>query len=257
MIVTLNGEIVPDDDLWLYDWLEIAAFAPSMLRQAVKDNPANEPLELEINSVGGSVFAGFELYSILRAAECHTVAKVQSLAASAASTVMCGCDEVQMSPVAQVMIHLPMSGIRGNQHDMTHEAAVLESITQSILNGYELRCGNKATRAELERMMREETWITAQQAVDMGLADSIIGVEDGDLTGNVYVNAMADSLRRIINGTGCLHNRDALLARYEQLVRNGAEPAPGHPVDAAEHQTPSISDDWRREARLAIEKNRF
>lgn len=257
MIVKLNGEIVPDDDLWLYDWLEIAAFSPSMLRRAIKDNPANEPLELEINSVGGSVFAGFELYSILRAAKCHTVAKVQSLAASAASTVMCGCDEVQMSPVAQVMMHLPMSGVKGNQDDMTHESQVLESITQSILNAYELRCGNKATRDDLERMMHEETWITAQQAVDMGLADSIIGVEEGDLTGNVYVNAMADSLRRVINGTGCLHNRDALLSRYEQLVRNGAEPAPGHPVEKEPQKTPEASDDWQAEARLAIEKNRF
>jgi len=256
MIVTLNGEIVPDDDLWLYDWLEIAAFSPSMLRQAIKDNPANEPLELEINSVGGSVFAGFELYSILRVAECHTVAKVQSMAASAASTVMCGCDEVQISPVAQVMMHLPMSGVKGNQDDMAHESQVLESITQSILNAYELRCGDKATRDDLERMMHEETWITAQQAVDMGLADSIIGVEDGDLTGNVYVNAMADSLRRIVNGAGGVHNRDVLLARYEQLVRSGAEPAPGHPVEDAAPGS-SISDDWQAKARLEIEKNRF
>lgn len=257
MIVTLNGEIVSDDDLWLYDWLEIAAFAPSMLRQAIKDNPVGEPLELEINSVGGSVFAGFELYSILRAAECHTVAKVQSLAASAASTMMCGCDEVQMSPVAQVMIHLPMSGVRGNQEDMTHEAEVLESITQSILNGYELRCQGKTTRAHLEELMHNESWLTAQDAVAIGLADSIIGVEDGDLTGNIYVNALSDSLRRIVNGTGGVHSRDALLARYEQLVRNGAEAAPGHPVDGTDQKTPSISDDWRREARLAIEKNRF
>lgn len=256
MTITINGEIVHDDDLWLYNYLAITAFTPSMLRQAIKDNPVGETLELEINSVGGDMFAGFEMYSVLRAAECHTVAKVQSMAASAASTMMCGCDEVQMSPVAQVMIHLPMIDVRGNQDDMVHKAATLESFTQSILNGYELRCGQKTTRAELERMMHEETWITAQQAVDMGLADSIIGAEDSALTGNIYVNAMSASLRRIVNGAGGVHNRDVLLARYEQLVRSGAEPAPGHPVEDAAPGS-SISDDWQAKARLEIEKNRF
>ena len=91
MRVTLNGEVISDDYQWLYDYFEIAAFSPGVIRQALRDNPEGEELVLEINSVGGSVFAGFEIYTLLRGAECHTVAEVQSLAASAASTVMAGC----------------------------------------------------------------------------------------------------------------------------------------------------------------------
>ena len=98
MRVTLNGEVISDDWQWVYDYFDIAAFSPGVIRQALRDNPEGEDLVLEINSVGGSVFAGFEIYTLLRGAECPTVAEVQSLAASAASTVMAGCSRVLVSP---------------------------------------------------------------------------------------------------------------------------------------------------------------
>lgn len=174
MNVTLNGYVVADADQWIYDWFGIDAFSPSVLRQAVRDNPDGDDLILEINSGGGSVFAGFEMYSILRGAKCHTVAQVQSLAASAASTIMIGCSKVMLSPVAQVMIHLPSSYVEGNQEDMERERRTLESITQSILNGYELRCRGKTTRAHLAELMHAESWLPAQEAVELGLADGIL-----------------------------------------------------------------------------------
>lgn len=160
MRITLNGQVVASEDQWLYDWFGVEAFSPATVRQALADNPEGEDLEVEINSPGGSVFAGFELYSLLREARCKTVAIVQSLAGSAASTVMAACDLVQMSPVAQVMIHLPSSWAAGNQNDMKHEAKVLESITQSILNGYEAKCRGKADRARLDKLIRAESWLT-------------------------------------------------------------------------------------------------
>lgn len=264
MRITLNGLVVGNDDQWLYDWFEIAAFSPGLVRRALADNPEGEDLELEINSPGGSVFPGFEMYSLLREAKCHTVAIVQSLAGSAASTIMAGCQEVHMSPVAQVMIHLPSSLAEGNQNDMKREAKVLESITQSILNGYEAKCGGKATREKLDRLIRAETWLTAQEAVELGLADSILGQEgDGAMLPQSIVNAAGAGLRALVNSTGPVLDAQGLKARYEQLVRAGAAPAEGHPVAEAAKQDPAggtpekIAGDWRRRARLAIERNRF
>ena len=66
MRITLNGLVVASDDQWLYDWFDIEAFSPGVVRRALEDNPEGEDLELEINSGGGSVFAGFEIYSLLR-----------------------------------------------------------------------------------------------------------------------------------------------------------------------------------------------
>lgn len=255
MNVTLNGYVVADEDQWLYDWFDISAFSPNTVRQALRENPEGEDLILEINSGGGSVFAGFEMYSVLRGSKCRTVAHVQSLAGSAASTVMEGCTQVWLSPVAQVMIHLPSSSVSGNQNDFKHEARVLDSITQSILNAYELRSNGKATRERLEKLMRAESWLTAQEAVELGLADGILfqdTVSAGTFPESI-VNAVGSGIRSLACNAGPVTTA-SLRARYEQLVKDGAKPAEGHPAVVA----PKLSnDDWQRKARLAIENNRF
>lgn len=277
MRIQLNGEVIPSKDQWLYDWFGIPAFSPAVVRQAIGATPAGEDLELEINSVGGSVFAGFEIYCVLREAKCNTVAMVQSLAASAASTVMVGCQQVVLSPVAQVMIHLPATTTHGNQRDHRESLQMLESITQSILNGYQLRCGEKASRERLEELMNSETWLPAQDAVALGLADTImVDGEEVDMAALPLsvVNAAGGGIRALASNT--VHNDTAtLLAQYQQLVAAGVRPAAdGHPVETPEPaasladsstdnfvtpagEAPAVSDDWRHEARLAIEKNRF
>ena len=271
--VTLNGYVVASEDQWVYDFFGISAFSPATVRQALEDNPEGEELEVEINSGGGSVFAGFEIYSLLYAAKCDPVAIVQSLAGSAASTVMSGCKRVLLSPVAQVMIHLPSSYAEGNQNDMKHEAKVLESITQSILNGYLVHCKGKSDRAKLEKLMQAESWITAQDAVELGLADGILGDEEsGGQISATIVNSVGSGIRALAaNNLGPLPTQE-LMARYEQVVKAGSAPVEGHPVEgaSAEDATPEAgpatptgeepekpTDDWRAKARLDIERNRF
>ena len=273
MRVQLNGQVVPSEDQWLYDWFGIAAFSPALVRQAIESNPPGEDLELEINSVGGSVFAGFETYSVLLEAKCNTVAIVQSLAASAASTVMVGCKRVLLSPVAQVMIHLPATETYGNRRDHQESLQMLDSITQSILNGYQLRCGGKASRERLEHLMDSATWLPAQDAVELGLADAIM--VDGEIINTAVlpisvVNSVGCGIRALASNS--VHNDTAtLLARYQQMVAAGVRPAAdGHPVGSQEPapsagnnpvtpagKAPAVHDDWRRKARLAIEKTRF
>ena len=84
MRVTLNGYVSADEDLCIYDWFGYPAFGPSTIRQALTDNPEGEELVLEVNSYGGSVWAGAEIYSVLKNAKTPTRAEIQSLAASAA-----------------------------------------------------------------------------------------------------------------------------------------------------------------------------
>lgn len=267
MRVTLNGEVISDDYQWLYDYFEIAAFSPGVIRQALRDNPEGEDLVLEINSVGGSVFAGFEIYTLLRSAECPTVAEVQSLAASAASTVMSGCSRVLVSPVAQIMLHQPAMFTDGNIEEHDRSLRMLESIQRSIVNGYVTRCGDKCTRRQLENMVNRETWLSAQEAVDIGLADGILGQEDTDGAGLALsvVNSVGNGIRSLAVGGSSATSPAQLLARYEEAVRAGAQPAEGHPVEPAapndvdpDGSVPSDNmDSWRRSARLAIEQNRF
>lgn len=270
--ITLNGYVVPSDDQWVYDFFGVSAFSPATVRHALESNPAGETLELEINSPGGSMFDGFEIYSMLYAAKCDTLAIVQSLSGSAASTMAMGCKRVLMTPVGQMMIHLPASSVMGNQNDMRHEAKALESFTQSILNGYLVHCQGKADRPKLEKLMHSETWLTAQEAVELGLADGILGDdESGGQVSAALVNSVGSGIRALVTNSISHLPTQELLARYEQMVRNGATPVDGHPVanmppaevpaedptpgDQSEDPTPS--NDWRLKARLDIERNRF
>lgn len=226
MRTQLNGYIVADEDAELYRWFGYSVSCPADVRRAVAENPPGETLTVEINSPGGSMFAGFEMYSVLQGADCDTEAEVQSLAASAASTAMLGCKRVKATPVAQVMVHNPAVTTDGNQYDHRKTAEDLGKFAQSILNAYELKCRGKKTRAELEAMMDAETWLPVQEAVEAGLVDEVIG--GGSLLAPQVVNCVGGGLRALC-GAGGLPSAAELRAKKAaldaQAERSGGAPA--------------------------------
>lgn len=220
----LNGRIVADDDAPVLRWWGLSAVCPADIRQAIAENPADEEFTLEINSPGGSVFAGFEMYSVLRRASRDGVrirAEVQSLAGSAASVAMVGADTVACSPVAQVMIHLPLTVTEGNQNVHRESVQMLESITESIIAGYERKVGNKTSPAALRRMMDRETFLSARAALDAGLIDEIIGEEQPGEPINI---------NNIYNACGAVPDMDKLRAAYIAAQSQSQEPEPQPPV---------------------------
>lgn len=244
MRVPLNGIVSADDDVEIYEWWGIQAFGPRAVREAIAKNPAGEELVLEINSGGGSVEAGSEMYSVLRSAEgVHTRAEVQSIAASAASYLMLGCDEVLMSPVAQVMIHLPATRTDGDRNAHLGSVHVLDTVRESILNAYEFKAKGKTSRAEFKRMMNAATWMTAQEAVDCGLADGILYQEEV-LPQNI-MNAVGSGIRAL-SGSGGVPDIEHLRAEYRKhkKAETGKEPE-------------ANTGDWRMKAQLDLEKMRF
>ena len=235
MRVTLNGIVSSDDDRLIYEWFGYRAFSPEQVRDAIAQNPAGEDLVLEINSPGGSVFAGSEMYSILRSCSIPTRAEIQSLAASAASYLCLGCDRVAISPVAQMMMHLPSTSTRGDRTEHQRSIGMLDATREAILNASELKAKGKTERAELRRMMSAETWLSAQDALDHGLVDEILGQEEGMPGPSSLVNAFG------------LPDINALRAAYAR-----ANPETD-PQEAPEH----TRADWRDSARLTLEQNRF
>lgn len=206
MRVTLNGNIVDDTSANIYRWSGFNnVFSPSDIRSAIQNTPDEEELTLELNSGGGDLMAGYEMYALLKNAKCSTTVEIQSLAASAATVAMCGADRVTASPVAQIMIHLPSTMAEGNQNDMNHTAMVLESNTESILNAYELKCADKCDRKELRTMMDVETWMPASDAQEIGLVDEILNSE-ATITG--------ESITHIVNSINGLPAIELLRDRY-------------------------------------------
>lgn len=240
MRTQLSGYIVADEDALLYRWFGYSVSCPADIRRAVAENPPGETLTLEINSPGGSMFAGFEMYSVLRGAECDTEAEVQSLAASAASTAMLGCKRVKATPVAQVMVHNPAVTADGNQYDHRKTAKDLDKFAQSILNAYELKCRGKKTREQLKAMMDSETWMPVQEAAEAGLVDEIIG--GAELLPAQIVNCVGGGLRALC-GAGGLPSVAELRAKKAALDAQNGEPG----------ETPAAEPDQEGEReRLAV-----
>lgn len=180
--MTINGDIVDDDTAWMYNFFGMSCTSPKSVRDVLQDSDDDETtpedLTVDISSGGGDVFAGSEIYTLLRNYAGKVVVNVYGMAASAASVIAMAGDEVNMSPTAQMMIHKAWSVNQGNADDHEHEAKVLDSIDQSIVNAYFDKTGLK--RDDILQMMQNETWMTAQEAVDKGFANGIMFHNDDD-----------------------------------------------------------------------------
>ena len=234
MKVKVNGEIIPNEYSWLYDRFGETYFCPALLEAALQDaDPEDREIILEINSPGGYVFAGFETYSRLQqlqregwTVEAHVIA----LAASAATTIMSACRTVLCSPVAQIMIHLPIMGTVGNRIEHRDSIEILKSLEESILNGYEMKSNGKATREQLQRAMEKSTWMPAQDAMELGLVDGILGADESMTVTFVDIGKLAGSVVNSLQ-EGFDQSFEEMLQRYEEGVISGQIlPHPQHPV---------------------------
>lgn len=268
MKIRIDGEIVMNEDAWIYDYFGEPHFAPVMLDEAVQGaEEGDRELIIEMNSPGGYVFAGFEIYSRLlgmRQDGWNVEAHVTALAASAASTIISACDTVLCSPVAQIMLHLPSCVARGNKHDLDDGIGFLQSIEESILNGYVIKANGKASRDDFRQAMEEETWMSAQQAIAMGLADGLLW--DPDL-GKLTAADVASYAGQVVNSmqAGIGRSYDDLIARYETGVKAGVlQMDPKHPIAEAPRPAPAEpeqeagrSEQEKMQAWLDLEKARY
>lgn len=175
--INLSGELMSDEWAELYRWFgyEAGFYCPADIRAVIEQLQPGEELVLEINSIGGHVDAAAEIYAILEKLSNPTRAEIQSMAASAASYFPLACDRVEIALPAQMMIHCASWGRGGNKFDHLWTAKQLDASDNSILDIYCRKCGDKTTREELERLLNEETYLTARQCLEMGLVDAIIG----------------------------------------------------------------------------------
>ncbi len=267
MKIKLYGELVSDDWVWVYEFFEIPCCYPGIVRDAIAALPPDDELVLEINCPGGDVWAGFEIFGMLQGCRAHTEAHVIAMAASAATTVMSGCDTVLASPVAQVMIHQPAARPNGflNNDGARGLVNYLDSIRASIINGYVLKAAGKTPRARFEALVDDSTWMPVQDAIDLGLVDGMLDTDE-------------ETAQRIAAAGGLLITNmatlstppQALLERYEAAVRAGnAEEVPGHPVEpktpdaattpatAPENVTDTdVGNNWQLQAAIDLERAR-
>lgn len=127
---------------------------------------------VSINSPGGSFFEGLAVYNLLREHPHRVSVKVMGLAASAASVIAMAGDEVLMADASFLMVHNAWGIVLGNRHDLRQAADLLEPFDATMANLYASRA--EVTDATAAAWMDDETWFSAAQAIEAGLADELL-----------------------------------------------------------------------------------
>ncbi|WP_413523108.1 head maturation protease, ClpP-related [Lactococcus raffinolactis] len=131
----------------------------------------SEDIVIKLNSPGGDVFEGIEIYNYLKDHPSNVTVEVTGVAASAATFIVAGADEVIMNIGTSLMIHEASTFTWGNKSDIQKTLNALETIDESILSIYSEKTGQ--SNEQLEEWMNEEKWFTADEAVEFGFADSV------------------------------------------------------------------------------------
>ncbi|MFK3428674.1 Clp protease ClpP [Staphylococcus aureus] len=168
MKVEIKGVIVSNEDKWVYEMLGMDSTCPKDVLTQLEFS--DEDVDIIINSNGGNLVAGSEIYTHLRARKGKVNVRITAIAASAASLIAMAGDHIEMSPVARMMIHNPSSIAQGEAKDLNHAAETLEHVGQIMAEAYAVRAGKN--KQELIEMMAKETWLNADEAIEQGFADS-------------------------------------------------------------------------------------
>ncbi|MBM9592941.1 head maturation protease, ClpP-related [Roseitranquillus sediminis] len=131
--------------------------------------PEAAPIDLRLNSPGGSVFDAVAIYNALKRHQGTVTVTIDGIAASAASYVAMAGDEVVMPENAFLMIHDPSGMVLGTAADMRATAEALDKIAGSLVRGYAAKSGR--SDEEIVALMTKETWLDAAEAVEFGFAD--------------------------------------------------------------------------------------
>ena len=168
MTVFINGRIGPG-------LLTPGNTVETVLAQLEEEN--GDTIDVVVNSYGGDPFAGTAIMRLLQRQEEKVVVEIAGVAASAASIVAMGGDEVRMTPSSLLMIHNAMGSAFGDHRLMRDTADTLETITEAMSRTYGRA---DVDDDELKKMLDDETWLTAEEALNKNFIDEITDEDDED-----------------------------------------------------------------------------
>lgn len=188
------------------------------LRDALAEYPDANEIAIYINSAGGSVTEGTAIYNQLKRHGAHKTVYVDGFACSIASVIAMAGDTVVMPRNALMMIHNMSMGVFGNAAELRKAADNLDTINQAGMAAYLQKAGEKLDAGKLKEMYDAETWLTAAQCMELGLADQY-AEKDADMSKAADIMQKANlTLEQRI------HVQKSLAAQLRQLTAAPATP---------------------------------
>lgn len=205
---------------------------PQQLRDELREI-TNNRITVVINSGGGDVWAGLAMYNALREHDAEITIRVDGLAASIASVIAMAGDKVIMSPGSMMMIHKASAWAGGNADELAKIIEMLETVEESIVPIYADRTG--LDREKVQEMMNAETWMSAEEAVELGFADEVAKKVDDEQPVFAFSGKLALSMK-------------ATKTSIEQALHAKQE------LDAKKAEVTEVKDEVEEETQTEVEE---
>ena len=221
----IYGEVKGDSFNWWTEEVTKSETSANHFKEELAKYPNITEIRVYINSCGGSVFEGTAIYNQLRRHPARKVVTVDGFACSIASVIAMAGDEVIMPRNALMMVHNMAMGIYGNPAELRKAADDLDVINASGRNAYLAKAGDKLEESKLRDMMDKETWLTAEQCIELGLADRYADA-DADMS-----NAAEVVQRANLSVAQRIEIQRSLVSQLNQMVQGKETPAePDNPI---------------------------
>ena len=172
--IDIRGVMIPNDYKFYYSFFGMDSTCPNDIKKVLDIVQPGDEIEVYINSGGGVIDVGSEIYTMLRG-KSDVKIYITGEACSAASIVaMAG--HCEMSPTALMMVHCVSTGANGNHSTMEHTAEVLRTADRALSAAYMAKTG--MSQEDVLEMMNRETWLTAEQAKEKKMIDAIMFEEN-------------------------------------------------------------------------------
>jgi len=159
---TLNIEILDDIGGWGFTFNQLYNQAKGF---------KGDKIRVPVNSFGGSALEGLLIYNYLKGSGKQIETHIPTYAMSAGTIIAAAGDHVSMSNHGYYMIHNPWSVSMGDSKDMQATAEILSKIENDLVSIYFKKTG--IDKEEIREMMNAETWLTSEEALEMGFVDEL------------------------------------------------------------------------------------
>ena len=161
--IYIYGDVTTDSSgLWSYEDV-----CPSIIVDQIKELK-NKPLNIRINSCGGSVFGGIAIYNTLKSYKGYKTVYIDGCSCSIASVIAMCADKIVMCKNSYLMIHSAwVGGVQGNAEEMRKVAELLDEMDSTILNIYKTKLKDSYPIEDLQQLIKAESWLKAEECVEI------------------------------------------------------------------------------------------
>lgn len=180
------GDIVPSG--WKWDESDVTSYD---VKDILTSKEELKTINVHINSCGGDVYEGLAIYNLLKNHKATVNVYVDGIAASIASVIAMSGDKIVMTDASLMMIHNCYTYTRGNARELRKTADDMEKVMEACKAAYKGKI--KITDEELDKLLDEETFLTAKECFEKGFATEVIKITEEKET--LYANLIYAKLK--------------------------------------------------------------